>query len=295
VRAVVAHYRGRIDDWEVWNEPYFEEFWRAPPEAYRPLLDGALAAGRVASPGANLLASGCGERSCRRWEQRAWAARETFAGFSSSSLAEAPQPGAVALHVYDKRLLMDDEDVAARVAAARARFGSSVRLWNTEGSAMGAVGSPLPSPVDAHPDPERDGAAFVRWAVESLAAGCERVFVYPLVESESASDSDLALLEADGTPRPAASALAVLVAAIGERRFARTVRRAQRVAHVFSDGRSELAVVIADGLRPFDLAAHGARDVFGNPLAPGETARVVYLQSDSPFEWERLLESGRTD
>jgi len=301
VGAAVAHYRGRVDAWEVWNEPYFDAFWRAPPEAYRALLADAIAAAHAASPAVTVLASGCGQASCRPWQAIALG---PLAPIERAAIADRPiddshdrlaaqGPHAIAFHAYDFRLVAADEDLAARVAAERALLGPSVRLWDTEGAAPGAVGSSLPSaaPGAFTADPERDGAAFVRWAVEGFAAGVERAFAYALVESEFANDSDLALLDPDGAPRPAACALAVLSARLRDLRFLRSERRGPWTARVFGDARGELAIAIADGLGALTVAAPGARDVFGNPLAPGARARAVYLEAPDRPSLDRLLDT----
>jgi hypothetical protein len=54
--AVAAHYKGRIDHWEIWNEPNIF-FWSGPKELYPKLLAQAYAAIKAANPEAQVL--GC--------------------------------------------------------------------------------------------------------------------------------------------------------------------------------------------------------------------------------------------
>jgi hypothetical protein len=125
-----------------------------------------------------------------------------------------------------------------------------------------------------------------------MAAGVERVFVYPLVESPFGSDADLALLDGDGTPRPAAAALATLAAEVGDRRHAYTVELNGRRAWLFSrEGEDALAVIVADGLAPLTVEARwpASRDVYGNALAAGDRARVIYLCARNITDAERAL------
>jgi polysaccharide biosynthesis protein PslG len=53
-----AHFRGRIDHWEIWNEPNISGFWRPRPSAalYTALLKAAYPRIKAANPGAVVLA-----------------------------------------------------------------------------------------------------------------------------------------------------------------------------------------------------------------------------------------------
>ena len=55
VTRTVAHYRGRIDHWEVWNEPWSTGFFRGTPAQYGELLGLAAIATRQANPEARIL------------------------------------------------------------------------------------------------------------------------------------------------------------------------------------------------------------------------------------------------
>jgi len=60
VRKTVAHFRGRINYWEVWNEPNLGLFWQPSPDpkAYAALLRVASAAVRETDPDAKVLFGG---------------------------------------------------------------------------------------------------------------------------------------------------------------------------------------------------------------------------------------------
>jgi hypothetical protein len=54
---IVTHYRGRIQYWEIWNEPNLSHFWTNPdPVAYTRLLRAAYPAIKAADPAATVLA-----------------------------------------------------------------------------------------------------------------------------------------------------------------------------------------------------------------------------------------------
>lgn len=56
VRTVVRHYRGRIDHWEIWNEPYHSGFYGGDAEDYAQMVRAASEAAREANPRCTLLA-----------------------------------------------------------------------------------------------------------------------------------------------------------------------------------------------------------------------------------------------
>jgi hypothetical protein len=56
--ATVAHFKGRISHWEIWNEPNISGFWRPSPNAarYTALLKAAYPRIKAADPSATVLA-----------------------------------------------------------------------------------------------------------------------------------------------------------------------------------------------------------------------------------------------
>src|SRR5439155_633258 len=132
-----------------------------------------------------------------------------------------------------------------RARILRAIAGPRAELWATEGAPLGAASSRVPPPPPfAAVDPELAGAAAARWGADLLAAGVPRLFAYQLLESPYPNESDLSLLDADSTPRPAAVALAALARALGDRRPLRSIERANVIVHLFgAPGEPALAVV----------------------------------------------------
>jgi hypothetical protein len=57
VNAMVGHYKGKIDYWEVWNEPWNEQapFFPGTPEQYGRLLKAAYKVAKIANPLATVL------------------------------------------------------------------------------------------------------------------------------------------------------------------------------------------------------------------------------------------------
>ena len=280
VAATLTHYRGRVDRWEVWNEPYFAEFWRGTPEGYGALAAAAARAAEASSDGPRLLVSVASEHQRLAWS------RAALAGAAAGGARPAPLAGlgGAAAHLYDPRLVEPSEALGACVAALRALVGEAP-WWMTEGSVLGASASllPRPAPLEAV-DVERGAAGMVAWLGELLALGAERAFVYQLIESPFESDADLSLLDADGAPRPAACALAAFSAILDGRRFLRTAPLGKLRGLVFGgDERAPVVLVEEEGLRGFEVrgSLKGWRDVFGNSLVAGQESRVALYQPPS--------------
>lgn len=57
-RWAAEHYRGRIDAWEVWNEPNLKHFWNGSVAQYTALLKAAYPAIKAGDPGAKVVFGG---------------------------------------------------------------------------------------------------------------------------------------------------------------------------------------------------------------------------------------------
>ncbi|MDQ2732613.1 MAG: carbohydrate binding domain-containing protein, partial [Armatimonadota bacterium] len=129
VRTVVGHYRGRIDDWEVWNEPW-GEWWinsknpNATPEAYGALLKAAFTNAKAANPDARVI--GIDTYNGDTWTAKALAA------------ANSNNFDAMSFHLYDPAFFGGPNSTPVRIAISlneqQAAAGGPVRpLWDTEG------------------------------------------------------------------------------------------------------------------------------------------------------------------
>jgi len=54
VEAMISHYRGRIDNWEAWNEPW-GEFFPGSSKQYANLLKSAYMTSKAANPSATII------------------------------------------------------------------------------------------------------------------------------------------------------------------------------------------------------------------------------------------------
>jgi hypothetical protein len=55
---IVAHYRGRIKSWELWNEPDLREYWQGTPQEFAELIRRGAVAVRRADPNAVIVLGG---------------------------------------------------------------------------------------------------------------------------------------------------------------------------------------------------------------------------------------------
>ena len=69
----MEHYRERIQNWEVWNEPYWTGFFTGTPEEYAELLQVACRAIKRADPHA-VVVGGCFTPADEAWTRRVLAA-----------------------------------------------------------------------------------------------------------------------------------------------------------------------------------------------------------------------------
>jgi len=73
VATVVSHYKGRIDHWEIWNEPYGKGFFSGTPEQYAELARIAAKTTRKVNPRARVFAPSVSPH-VPPWAKRALAA-----------------------------------------------------------------------------------------------------------------------------------------------------------------------------------------------------------------------------
>jgi hypothetical protein len=198
VHDLASRYRGRIDAYEIWNEPNRPDFWSGSPAQYYRLLSVATAAIRHADPAAKVVFGGIdGYRDL------------TFLdGVLEVAMADPAPPGrrggfdVLGWHVYHRPI-----DVYVGTWAIRERLrarGLAQPIWITETN------------VAAWDDRRirGEGAQPYRWSATgqeqatfvleafayALAADVERVYLYRA--SDAGEREAWGLLQVDGTPRP---------------------------------------------------------------------------------------------
>jgi hypothetical protein len=120
-QAAAEHYRGRIDHWEVWNEPYMAYFFPGTVEQFGTMASAGIAGLRAGNPAARVLGF-CNELNHGEWKQPLPAALKRAADLGS-------------FHYYQRNLAGDGTGLAAQVADYAATFGPDGprEHWNSEG------------------------------------------------------------------------------------------------------------------------------------------------------------------
>lgn len=204
VTTVAAHYRGRIDHWEVWNEPW-GEWWQGvggTPEGYATLLREAHTAATAANPAVTLL--GIDSYRGRDWHHAVLALTGTTA-FDVFSF-----------HDYHDSLAGGEPDRAALQAQAfleaQRAHGEPRPLWCTEGG-LTAVGSWYAEETGGMA-PRTQVAYAIRNDVTQLAAGVRRHVLYAAHADPAMGEAGTRLTEYDGAVKPLLAARAVLASLV---------------------------------------------------------------------------------
>ncbi len=226
VRMVVAHYGQRgVHRWVIWNEPdirpgVYGQEWSGTLEQYYRLLKVASLAAREADPAARIHLAGI-----TFWHDPTWL--RSFLAVATAD-PDAADHGlyfdVVSLHVYFQTDTVDY--IVNEARAALALFGLSKPIWINETNA-----SPDSDPLWPMVRPRwrvdlQDQASFIVQAFAlGLAAGCERIGVYKLVDTGLPPGGEpFGLLRSDHSRRPAYSAFQVVTQYLAGTRAARVMR-----------------------------------------------------------------------
>ena len=123
VRTVVARYKGKIDDWEVWNEPWGDFFRGGTPEKYAEVLRAACEEAKKANPQCRIM--GVDTYGGTGWDAKVMAA------------GAYPFFDVMSFHTYTSQLWgrTGDEpsELANHLRTEILQSGPAKPLWDTEG------------------------------------------------------------------------------------------------------------------------------------------------------------------
>jgi hypothetical protein len=283
LRQLVGHYKGRIKQWEIWNEPNIF-FWQGPKELYAELLKRSYAVVKEVDPTAQVLGI-------------------STAGIDSKFIARMLNLGApfdvLTIHPYrkqfDDRGFIDDlKKVSEQVKLAD---GGTRPVWLTE---MGWA-THVPHHVlgqDFEPVTQRVQAELLaRCYLCSIVSGVEpRTFWYDFRDDGSDPfyfEHNLGTLRQDGRPKPAYLAFATLTSVLGGLKFDGPVVAGEgtfafRFRSSRPDGREALAVwnPSSDAEVEFTLPAKQIRVI--NAVGEVVECRVRPVRGDSSARVLRL-------
>lgn len=299
VRAVATRYKGIVDTYDVWNEPWGGGYLSVgrnasgdgrgsfikpqdPIGAYLALQRAAFEVVRQTDPNARVLV----DTTFADWTQRTLAEEK----------AQARLADVIAFHSYPSALLGWPTDGVSggmknKIALVKDSLDPARPLWMTEGS---PVNDRLFSGIYHHTLPYKSEENVVdtsnrvaRFLLTLLGSGVERMFLYSQGKTAHFGKETLRwavnVME-DGYPHPSAAAHSALAYLLEDTRHVKTLEVADGVfAYLFEgSGRAVAALTTKPGHKAYRLpAAPGLQtlDLFGNPAPAGPQIKneVLYL------------------
>lgn len=191
VRQTVDHYRGQIQDWEIWNEPDLPYFWSSTPQEYFQLLKVADQVIHTEEPGAAVIMAGMVAPDLTFFGQVLDAANHDPEARQNHGYFDI-----AAWHSYGAASLLYSNILHVKALLAAKGYGS-IPLWVTED------GFPANNP-NGEP---RQAAYVLQTVAYAFAAGAAKVLIYRL--SDDSEPKTWGLVSASGVPRMGYVALQV--------------------------------------------------------------------------------------
>jgi len=268
----VSHFKGRIDHWEVWNEPYVGMFFtreyqtetkrriKGTPDDYLPLLAHAYSAAKDANPDATVFwSTGPFFQPGKTFHQRA------------VELEADANADALTFHLYSTRMMGSPDDLIGKKHREYTTGHAlhDAELWNTEGGPGATFNHPyrhLPLAYRAD-DVHHTADHAVRYYVSCLAHGVDKFFLYTF-HGWGDWKPQWSLMNQDGTLPHLATALSNLFWHLEDCRFKEWEALADNRGWIARFHRKDGRTV--DVILPTSTLNHlpDAVDLYGNPWHP---------------------------
>jgi len=265
-RRLAEHYKGRIDYWEVWNEPYIKYFYSGTPKQYGQVLAVGADAFRAGNSAAQVLGF-CTEINDIGYAEQIPA-------------ADRQKIDILSFHCYFQNLTGGGKGGFRQEVDAYLDFLKPVKpreIWNTEGANRELGANSFYSFMPAIPENlNEQAAAFgARVWVEQRKGGIDKLFLYTLHQSDTITyyGGYKKLIGFDRSVTPAAAATATAAWCIDGLKCLPLKQRHGIVQGLFADGKRSCWVVFDDNsvtgrcMFNTDKLPAGTRviDVMGNP------------------------------
>jgi len=252
---LARHFRGRIDYWEIWNEPYHPEHFRGRPDEYVSYLKAAYLGCKAGNPDSVVLTCSFNTMPVP-WSRRV---------IENGALEYADVYN---FHSYAKR-----EHISEYLALHKEQmidYGLRLPMWLTEDgckSRRNVQGNRLAG--------DRIAARFAaEHAVVGLAEGVDRFFYFAFPEMWEGAEGPWGIVREDLTPKPVLVAIANARRLLGRAESLGTVelQPAGIPGHVFGRGDGTAVVVaLPEKQRHIHVPGAGphsrAMDIMGNDKA----------------------------
>ena len=317
VRVIVGRYKGVIDDWFIWNEPWGACWWaigydrrknryitsKNPAADFAGLCKTAYLEAKKVNPNVKIA----GFNTTGGMEGERW----TEGVYNAGGLEFCD---AVDFHYYTaRRNGYPGDGVESMFRSAFApllkkdgKIGKEIYMSEGQGASTGGVSGdrsmryaglyrhtvPWNNWEDYHSIAEYN----IRYLISLLSLGVKRVFFYAAhsYSDFSAAPNFLFLFCADGSPHPMFVAHAAFAERVENMSFVK-VREIKKgiFAYFFSDHRKSLAAVSSRFLEKecsinCDLKECKVADLYGNPVELPAVYRGVMLYFEAPVPVERL-------
>lgn len=274
-RKMAERYRGKVDHWETWNEPFLPGFLNTgyedgayvhpTPEEFLPMHKAAAAGVRAGNPDAQVLLN-IGAHyppPADSWSKRLF------------DLGALTLVDAVSYHAYlPGGIGMPGDAIHRATDAYRHPSNPDLPIWNSEGGPGPSVVHNFyrHTPPMGHTDATaRAGDHLIRYYISSLASGVDKFFVYTY-HGWGQWRHCYSYLNVDGRLAPNATSFSNLAWHVEGRDYREVVDLGEGVhAYLFEDAEAAVAVILSSGIGRLSMPRADAgltvRDMFGNAVA----------------------------
>jgi len=276
VRTTVSHFKGRINHWEIWNEPWAANFFSGTPEELGEIIKRGYQAAKEVDPQCFIISANSVAHSNASDKWTPAVLKSIGTEFFD----------ALSVHDYNPALyggeISPPESTVAKFSAMMREVGQPKPIWNTEGG-PGESLSWYWADQESLPLVRQQMAHIVRFDVTQMAAGIPRFFYYSFYHPSEIQTKGFGALEQDRSVRPVLVASAVLASLVdGAKCHGRVEMQEGIEAYRFSqkDGSTVTAIWSRDGKKHLAKIPEHVRvlDIVGNPV-PAEALEV----GDEPF------------
>lgn len=272
-RELAAHYRGRIDHFEIWNEPYMSYFYRRDAKEHGKTFNAGAEGIREGNPDAKVIG---------------WCTELTSPKYVLPFLKDYPvakRPDFNSVHHYYTSVPGDGELSYDRIIGnVKETFGEHAgdEIWNTEGNL--ALTHTFYARMRTFDRALADrGVAFgTRGWAEAVACGIAKTFLYTTHNTDGPNVGGLiTLIDYDRSPTPEAAATAVTAHFIDGLRSVKGLPEIPgcRFRAFAGDGRTTILLwddVLAEGARTLGPSrGYDVYDAMGNRLAGEVTLGMI--------------------
>lgn len=174
-KALAAHYAGKIDHWEIWNEPWMKYFFHGTPEQFRAVCIAGATGIHEGNPNAKTLGI-CPEIGGRDFVEKV--GEEVWKPLDILSF-----------HMYFQNITGNGKySFADELGALKKTIGpdAPAQAWNSEGTLGDAGSNSFYRFLNVDPKLNEMAVAFSgRMWMESAKSGIAKTFIYTLHQSDT--------------------------------------------------------------------------------------------------------------